>query len=244
MTKTAAIYNVWDADELLKHSIKSVKSGIDLFIIVYQTTSNFGEQYDPFPNILEAVKDVPHIIHKFTPIVKIGFSNEREKRNIGLQIAKKHSCTHFLHLDCDEMYEDFDKAKKLYFDSGKDGSCCKIFTYFKLPTLRFESEDGYFVPFIHKLHDDTRSGVPNYPFYVDPTRRINSNNVELLDVHMHHFSWVRDNIERKARNSSAKRNIERGTMLLDYHNPDVKAGFYVKDSEKKLIEVEDLFNLS
>lgn len=240
--KIAAIYNVFDGDELLKHSIKSVRA--DLFIIVYQTTSNFGERYDPLPNILEAVKDVTYVLHKFTPIIKTGFSNEREKRNIGLQIAKKHACTHFLHLDCDEMYKDFDKAKKLYFDSGKDGSCCRIFTYFKLPTLRFETEDGYFVPFIHKLHDDTRSGVSNYPYYVDPTRRINSNNVELLDIHMHHFSWVRNNIERKARNSSAKRNIERGTMLLDYYNPDVKAGFYVKDAEKKLIEVPNLFNLT
>lgn len=241
--KIAAIYNVFDGDELLKHSINSVKSGVDLFIIVYQTTSNFGERYDPLPNILEAVKDVPHILHKFTPINHAGISNEREKRNIGLQIAKKNSCSHFLHMDCDEMYQDFNKAKKLYFDSGKEGSCCKIFTYFKLPTLRFETEDGYFVPFIHKLHDDTRSGVPNYPFYVDPTRRINSNNVELLDIHMHHFSWVRNNIERKTRNSSAKRNIERGTMLLDYYNSDVKAGFYVKDYEKKLIEVPNLFNI-
>lgn len=242
MPKLAAIYNVWDGDEWLKHSIRTINA--DVFIIVYQTNSNFGEHYNPLPNILEAVKNVSHILHEFIPIVGSGFSNEKEKRNIGIEIAKKNNCTHFLHLDCDELYENFEKAKNLYFDSGKDGSCCKIFTYFKKPTLRFETEDGYFVPFIHKLHDYTCSGVSNYPFYVDPTRRINTNDVELLDIHMHHMSWVRENIERKARNSSAKKNIERGTMLLDYHNPCVGPGFYVKDAEKKLVEVPDLFNLS
>lgn len=242
-TKLAAIYNVWDGDELLEYSINSVKSGVDLFIIVYQTTSNFGEKYDPLQNILKAVKDVPYILHKFTPINHAGISNEREKRNIGLQIAKKNSCSHFLHMDCDEMYQDFNKAKKLYFNSGKEGSCCKIFTYFKLPTLRFETEDGYFVPFIHKLFDDTRSGLPNYPFYVDPTRRINCNNVELLNVHMHHFSYIRKDIMRKINNSSARNNFKKGTILQDYNNPDLKCGYYVKDYEKKLIEVPNLFDI-
>lgn len=244
--RVAAIYNIFDGEELLKYSINSIKDDIDLFIIVYQTTSNWGEHYDPYMEILYAIQGLSHKTQLvlFKPTTKNGFSNETEKRNLGIEIAKQNNCTHFLNIDVDECYKNFAEAKDLYFKSGKEGSCCKIFTYFKLPTLRFETEDTYFVPFIHKLLPNTKAGNSSYPYYVDPTRRINCSDVVLLDVHMHHYSWVRSNIERKARNSSAKRNIERGSMLIDYHNPNVGAGFYVKDAEKKLVEVKNYFNIN
>ncbi len=47
--KLAAIYNVWDGVELLKHSIASIKQDVDLIIIVYQDISNFGEEFNPLP---------------------------------------------------------------------------------------------------------------------------------------------------------------------------------------------------
>lgn len=244
--KLACIINAWDAVEILPYSLCSVAPGVDLFIIVYQTVSNFGEVYDPFPEILASRERLPEkefIAHLYNPTVGDGFENEIKKRNVGLDIARANDCTHFLHLDCDEMYENFNQAKQQYIDSGKKGSACKIFTYFKKPTLRYETEDGYYVPFIHELNEDTFAGDKDYPFYVDPTRRINCQDVILLDTYMHHMSWVRWDIERKCRNSSAKANIERGTMLQDYHNPDVGPGFYVRDADKKLIKVPNQFNI-
>ncbi len=239
--KLAAIYNVWDGVELLRGSMECLKNDVDLFIIVFQDISNFGEYYNPL--LAMNLTGFNFILIKYIPQKKAGQSNESEKRNIGLEVAKKQGCTHFLHLDTDEYYQEFAKAKNLYIKSGADGSSCRIYTYFKLPTLRFETEDGYFVPFIHKLLPQTVAGYSNYPFYVDRTRKINCNNVVLLDVFMHHFSWVRRNIEQKCRNSSAKNNIERGTMLKDYYNIDIKEGFYVKDYEKKLINVPNYFNI-
>jgi hypothetical protein len=192
---------------------------------------------------LKGLEDKKIIIVKYIPTIYSAFSNEKAKRNLGIEIARTEGCTHFLNLDVDEYYKNFTEAKDLYFKSGAEGSACRIYTYFKLPTLRFETEDGYYVPFIHKLREETFSGNNIYPFYVDPTRRINCNDVVLLDVHMHHFSWVRKDIERKARNSTAKHNIEKGTMLKDYHNPSVGSGFYVKDYEKHLIEVDNYFKI-
>jgi len=244
--KLAAIYNVWDGEELLRGSVELIKDHVDLFIFVWQDVSNFGEHYNPIPN-LNLPEGINKILVKYDPQYQCGFPNECAKRNLGLYTAKENNCTHFLHLDCDEYYENFADAKQKYLTTGAHGSVCKLFTYFKKPTLRFESEDGYFVPFIHKLFPDTiagKRGPVDYPFHVDPTRKINQQDVVLLDVHMQHFSWVRLDIERKARNSSAKYNLEEGTMLKDYQNNEVGPGFYVKDYDKKLIEVPNYFGIT
>lgn len=241
--KLAAIYNVWDGVELLRGSMLCLKDEVDLFIIVYQEKSNFHEQYNPLPDM--DLSGFNHIVlHKYEPETPGGGTNERNKRNIGLDIARREGCTHFLHVDTDEYYDNFAEAKRFYTESGKEGSVCALLTYFKLPTLRFENPDGYYVPFIHKLKPETAAGGRNYPYYVDPTRRINTNDVALLPVFMHHMSWVRLDIARKCRNSSARSHIEKGTMLKDYHSEDVKSGFYVKDYQQKLVEVPDVFKIS
>lgn len=240
--KLAAIYNLWDGAELLRGSMECLKDHVDLFIIVYQEVSNFGEQYDPFQDV--NIDGFNCLKIKYDPVSIAGSINERAKRNLGISSAKNLGFTHFIMMDTDEYYEDFGAAKQEYLKAGKPGSVCKLYTYFKKPTLRFVTEDGYFVPFIHELKEHTVTGERNYPYYVDPTRRVNENDVALLPVHMHHFSWVRKDIERKIRNSSAKINLERGTMLRDYNNPDVGPGFYVSDYDKSLMEVENTFNIS
>lgn len=242
--KLAAIYNVWDGVELLEGSMGCLKDHVDLFIIVWQDVSNFGEYYSPLSEIPTG-KNI--ILHKYNPKRKNGFENEISKRQLGIDIAKQHNCTHFLSIDCDEYYEDFGKSKQEFINSGYKGSVCKIFTYFKHPTFRFETPDGYYVPFIHELRPDTLTGCKRYPFYCDPTRKINQSDVIEVDCFMHHFSWVRNDIERKARNSSAKKNIERGTILRDFFSPNLEnniEGFYIKDFDKRLILVEDKFRIS
>lgn len=245
--KLAAIYNVWDGVEHLRGSMECLKNEVDLFVIVWQDVSNFGEKYSPLKEIQDASDDLSMtvLLQKYTPNVAMGGGyNERRKRNIGLDIAKQHNCTHFFHLDCDEYYPNFAEAKRQYISTGAQGSACKIYTYFKEKTLRCETEDGYFVPFIHALRPDTVAGVKHYPFYVDPTRRINETDVALLHTHMHHYSWVRNDIERKVRNSTAKNGIARGKLLEDYYSPEVGEGFYVRDWGKRLVRVEDTTPIS
>ena len=245
MKKLCAIYNVFDSVELLNGSMNCVKNDVDLFIIVWQDVSNFGEKYDCTKDFELPNFGCKIIFSKFEPqLNKGGTWNETQKRNIGLEIAKEENCTHFLHLDCDEYYENFSDAKQKFIDSGAKGSVCKILTYFKKPTLRLENEDNYYVPFIHELNENTTAGNYDYPFYVDPTRKINESNVVLLDVYMHHFSWIRKDIERKARNSSAKANIEKSDLLKDYYSDETKTGYFLKDYNQKLVEVENLFGIN
>lgn len=246
MVKLAAIYNVWDGVELLKGSIDQLD--VDLIIIVWQDISNFGEYFDPMERIRADGIDKPNVIfEKYTPGIKTGFKNEIEKRQLGLEIAKKNGCTHFLHLDCDEYYdkEEFKKAKEYFLRSGHKGSACKMWTYFKDPTFRLETPEGYYVPFIHELQSNTRISKI-YPYYVDPTRRINQTDVIELNLFMHHFSWVRENIDRKVNNSSAKSNLLRGTLLNDYHSTNLfsnPSGYYLKDFDKRIKLVENKFNV-
>jgi len=244
--KLAAIYNVFDGVELLPYSIKSIANHVDVIIIVYQNTSNFGEEKRTDIELMQLIYKIhPNITAiLFTPKQINGTKNETEKRQLGLEKAKEMNCTHFMFMDCDEIYEDFSKAKKEFIQSGASGSVCKMFTYFKYPTLRFEYEDNYFVPFIHELKKDTVCGVKEYPFYVDPTRKVNCESVSLLSERMHHFSWVREDIELKVRNSSAKSNIEKSTLLKDYYNEDCKDGYYVDGFGQKLILVENKFLIS
>ena len=250
--KLAAIYNVFDGVELLRGSMDCLKNDVDLFIIVWQDVSNFGEQYDCTKDFELPDFGCTIIFKMFEPFLnKGGTFNESLKRNIGLEIAKDENCTHFLHVDCDEYYHDFAAAKIQYIDSGAHGSVCKMYTYFKKPTLRLENPDNYFVPFIHELRKDTFAGGEQYPFYVDPTRKIQAgfipyleNEVVLLDTYMHHFSWIRKDIERKVRNSSAKKNIERSQLLHDYYSAETKEDYFLKDYNQKLVEVENLFSLN
>jgi hypothetical protein len=237
--KLAAIYNIWDGVEHLESSVNSIRNDVDYIIFVYQDVSNYGEKYDPLSELQKIKHDVTFL---YEPDLNSSpASNEKNKRNIGIQIALKLGCTHFLHLDCDEVYPNFKELKKEFIDSGKDGSVCKITTYFGKSNYCFEKFDNYYVPFIHKLNNDTVAGGRQYPFYVDPTRKINSNNVSLLQSGlMHHYSWVRDDIERKIRNSTARCNIEISQLLLDYKavmllSANDVDGFYIKDYDMKLI---------
>lgn len=246
--KLAAIYNVFDGEELLIPSMKSIESKVDVFIIMFQTVSNYGEKHDPIKEILKNrhfIRDCQSEIHfqQYEPSKHNGMHNERTKRNLGIEFAKKLECTHFLHIDCDEFFEDFPAAVEEFERSGAEGSVCELYTYFKSPTLRFENVDNYIVPFIHELKHDTKSGTKDYPFYCDPTRTVNCQDVVKLNSKMHHFSYVRRDINRKINNSSAKNNILKSNLLRDYLDPEIKAGSYVEDYRQTLIEVEDIFGL-
>lgn len=241
--RTAAIYNVFDAEELLIGSMRSIKSGIDLFIVIYQDVSNFGELYNPLANlpVEEMDKEFNITWIKFEPLIE-GMKDETRKRNMGINVARNFGCTHFILMDCDEYYlpGDFEKGKKIFLESEYHGSVVSLYTYFKSAELRQENIDSYFVPFIHRLDEHTVTGSAVYPFYVDPTRRINTQSVMTLPIDMHHYSWVRKDIHRKARNSSARKNIEKSSLMSDW---ETAVEGSVVNGGNKLIKVKDYFGI-
>ena len=243
--KLAAIINAWDGCELLTDAIKCIYDHVDLVIIVYQNVSNLGEDWSPLPEIIHLQKFEKVAFMEYEPDLEIsGSLNEVAKRNLGIEFASMNRCTHFISMDVDEFYEDFGHAKELYIKSGHRGSVCRLQTYFKKPTFMFDKPEDYYVPFIHELRDETVSGNTGYSFYVDPTRAINEDDVVELPIFMHHFSWVRKDIMRKARNSSASGIIKNSTIFNDYNSPDLGEGYFLSNWNRRIKVVEDKFGLS
>lgn len=250
--KLAAIYNIFDGVELLKGSMQCLAGHVDMFILVVQKTSNFGDEFDGFDQLDFSEFDQGTIcIIRYEPInfgpgYKQGAWNEIKKRQIGIDMAKSSGCTHFLCLDCDEYHQDFGGAVQEYLATGADGSVCPLFSYFSKPIYRTEFLDNYYVPFIHKLHSWTDTGVEKYPFYVDPTRRINTNDVVKLQHVMHHFTWIRKDIAMKVRNSTARQNILKSNLLEDYWSKELESdpeGYLVQGLGQRLTVVDNIFNI-
>lgn len=262
-TKIGAVYNVFDGEELLEDSIKSIREKVDYVLVICQTISNFGNEYKQ--SIIESqrlyeLRLVDEICH-YTPSVfylengdinpRSGAENEQKKRNIGLEIARERGCTHLLMMDSDEFYsgDQFDYAWNEILEGNYDSSFCQMTTYYKEPTLRLEPKETYYVPFIIKLHEETKYGpYPDYSLLVDPTRRTKMGNVIVFsrdELEMHHFSYVRKDIRRKLTNSSSVFPRDEVEDIIKFHTEYKKGGkaFLLGQSTYDIVETENLFNI-
>ena len=207
--KLGAVYNVFNSEELLEASIKSIKNQVDFVVIVFQTISNFGEKCSedliPTLNNLQN-KGLVDVLIEYTPKpfneeemnkllsknkrnkgVKIAdqYLNEIMKREVGrLACYKYGGCNYFMAMDCDEFYKDSDlKNMKTYvFDNNIDCLCCKMRNFFKWPTIELLPEtEAYCVPVIYRIHQDYPFKIDApYPCTVDPTRKLeNISNIKI-----------------------------------------------------------------
>lgn len=247
--RLAAIYNVWADWKMLEHSIRNIRPLVDGIVIVGSERSNHGEYFEiPYPwrddvMLYQWLADDDLCLCVFDPnISKQPRENETDKRNYGLQIARDRGYTHFLMMDADEFYEPepFLKEKEKFLNPDLMGLVCRCQVYFKSPKLTIGIEQTL-VPFIHKITPTIRHEFnKRYPFAwidgqlrIDPTRSLNINSgVEWTDLVMHHYSWVRPDFELKIRNSTARRNLERSTILNDLVL--AKEGYFVEFYQRHL----------
>lgn len=229
-------YNLYDGEELLEYSIKSIRSAVEYICVVYQDISNSGEvRKDSVLTLLQYLKMNGLIdeIVLYTPnLSKNREENELCKRMQGLAACKKAKCTHFLDMDVDEFYrhDEFVKAKKWCLDNNMDVSAVSIIEYVKSPRWRLVSNymnppdnENYtfYVPFICRI----RGLCWDYPFpcLVDPTRGLlRVGRFYLFEKHMiamHHMSTVRKDLMCKYRNSTLSeggRPIRSERIVLEY----------------------------
>lgn len=258
--KLGAIYNVFDGEEFLQKSIENIRSSVDFIGVIFQSISNYGNPCSPFiGEFLSSMKSSGLIDYVFT--VEPNFPalpevNESRKRQAGLNLCRKQGCTHFICIDVDEFYDknEFQTAKECIEKDGYDSSACSMYTYFKKPIYRLVPEENYFVPFIHKIKDNTFVGdfSNEYPVYVDRTRGVSGVNKFILfnkeELMMHHMSYVRKNIASKLNNSTAKRNFKNIDKYIEYFK-SWKIGdkiYFPNNLEKEFsaVETEDIFSLS
>jgi len=238
------IYCSWgDSTDLLAKSIANHKPVVDGIIVVYSDFSYRGEFLE-FP-LNELPQDGVRYVRADPSY------SETDKRNLGLNEARRFQYTDFILADNDEFYRQEDvRLDRLYLESNPlvNGLVCRVKVLFAKPTLT--CDDHTLVLYIHKLTSRTKAGnFRNYPFaydengaHIDPTRRLNyEDGIQMSDTIMYHASWIRKDFELKIANSPAVRNLRKSTILEDLKN--AAPGYYCKFYRKTLHECENIFNL-
>lgn len=141
--KWGVSYSVFDGIELLEHSIKSIRNNVDYINVVYSDISWYGNKSNE--DILSVLKDlkIKNLINEiiyYKPDLKISaFTNELNKRNLGLKFAKKAKVDYFMTMDVDEFYlqNEVEIAKQYIVKNNITHSFCNIVNYSILPTRRF-----------------------------------------------------------------------------------------------------------
>ncbi len=213
-------YNLFDGEELIEQSIKSIRAEVDHISVVYQKVSNHGNNHafsDELELLLKSLKEkgLVDYYELYTPDLKISqHYNEVGKRNRGLEIARENGCTHFVSFDTDEFYEidSFKKAKEFILKNNITSTACHIVSYIKEPIYQISGVREAFVPFISKIYPKSKITLASkFPVLVDPTRalsgvKITKKRFKLFsktDIVMHHMGLVRRDLDTKFRNSSA-----------------------------------------
>lgn len=242
-----AIYNAWD-HELLRQSVDNILKAVDKVIIVYSNHSNKGEKLR-FP--VEQFADCSLIQHE-PDLGLIPHKNEQNKRNEGLRFAQEIGANYFIMMDGDEFYQPEDV--RFWYEylrhSSLSGLVCRSHVYFAKPTLTI-GEDTTYVPFIHKIVPGLKFVfTQDYPYTrhegklrIDPTRRLNiTANVRLIGCIMHHYSYVRKDIDQKINNSSAE-SLKKVADVIKNDLKNAEKGYFCQYYGKELMEAPNLFNL-
>lgn len=215
--KIGASYNLFDGEELLEESVRSIRPFVDYIAVITQNISNFGEQYNGGTNEAFRLQELglidTVIVHTpETPydVLDSGTKNELIKRNLGLTTLRNANCTHILQMDCDEMYlaEQISECIEEVVECDYDTSFCQMATYYKTPSYQLFPKETYYVPFLAKIKPNIKYEIrDNYPVLIDRTRMLPFGNGLVFgrdELEMQHYSFVRKDIERKFRNSSSR----------------------------------------
>ncbi len=210
--KFGVSYSVFDGEELLEESIKSIRQQVDYVNVVYQFISWRGSACDA--NLLNLLQDlqqrklIDELIFFEPDLKKSPQINETEKRNIGLQAALKAGVNYFMTMDVDEFYraEEVQRAKKIILEKQITHSYCPQIIYVS-STQRLLEHDRSYVPFFGKVDKFSKLGANEFaPCLSDPTRKLLerkcSKHYVLNGIAMHHFTKVRKDIDKKNNNSS------------------------------------------
>jgi hypothetical protein len=163
-----------------------------------------------------------------------------------LDSAYNLGATHAIMLACDHFYvpDEFAEAKKQAENFHL--TFTEMFTYFKHPTWQLTPIEDYYMPFIVKLPTKVMN-TQKYPLKVDPSVRVSHKTWKLLDLKLHHYSMVRDDVMNKFSNSAAGyrwSSDQIKTFINEYNNYDIDKNpgvTYFKGRKIKL--VPNYFNL-
>jgi hypothetical protein len=268
--KLGVSYILFDGVELLESSIRQIREHVDHITVIHQKTSWFGNSASStiLPELARLVnlKLVDQIIEfkNFTPKYSKTRNDilavkdfERTKRQVGLDNALAHGCTHYLCMDIDEFYKtsEFKAAKDLIIQEGYTATAASFINYVNVPTIH-RGYDPNRVPFICKIEEGSK--MTKF-FFVrcDPTRGILNGLTKTIDfdpniITMHHMETVRKDLTLKYQSTTRGifdrdrtpelveriKRVSKNTQVFDF-NKIIFPGV----TESRLTHCENIFNI-
>ncbi len=214
-TRLAACYTVYNGIELLEDSINSIKNNVDEIIIAYQTTSNYGEINNDFLEWKEKNKEYHYVFFNpsFLGRKDNAKFNEANKHQLLIQKARKLKCTHWFLSATDHLYkhDEVEYVKKEIKKNNYKTTFTKLKTYFKENYYCLQPLEHYYMPFI--CSTDVNIKYCGWsPVKVDAAIKFDKKYTYKCfseeEILMHHYSYLRYDIENKLKNAAAKRNWE------------------------------------
>ncbi len=212
---------LYDGEELLEQCLKFIRPHVDYINIVYSVTSYTGKQGNPeLTSIVEKMKkkfSIDEVIEYKNIPNKTRSEQEKLKRMVSLNMAKKAKINYFMFLDSDEFYDDstIETAKQLIVKNKITHSYVHILNYGTEPTQRYDKRKWeYYVPFFSKINNFSICGNnKKAPCLCDPTRQIlgiylKQKHYVLENIFMHHMTRVRKNIMLKYTSRNVNPNID------------------------------------
>lgn len=255
--KLGICYMVFDGEELLEFSVKSIRQNVNHIAATYQTTSYFGNAADPslFETMTRLKSEglLDEIIH-FEPDLSLPpKDNELALRNIGLEASRRAGCSHHISADVDEFYksDQLEYAKRVMEEGNYNYSVVPIVTYYKEPTFRVTPDQNLVVSFIHPVHNEYTTSIPYpiFPFHMETTRRFTKvDNYKLFtrdEIEMHHMSYIRKDIRKKFKNSDNGRcyKIEKFVKTFDNYQVGGRVCLLPDFLNRKTKLVENTFGI-
>lgn len=239
----------FEATEHLYNIISELRDSVDYVSIGLQRLSYHGDpiseiDYQEVIRLRDEDKIVDNVVFidlnsKDAPRVQ-----ETEKRNILIQDAQDHGCSHCICIDSDEYYtrKGFERACAEIDEHDYPITYCQYVNYYHDYNhfLVYPFKDGMHVPFVTRVEYRHQFDCTDFLLPSDPTRRFVRpyNGVKSMQsasgkviqvknytvdyhvfpwntVKMHHLSWLRADIRKKLNMWSSKTCFDNYNNLID-----------------------------
>lgn len=247
--KLALCIIAFEGTEHLYNIISELRQSVDFVSIGLQRLSYHG---DHISNIdlqeIFRLRDEDHLVDNIVEVeldtTKAPRVQETDKRNILIQDAEDHGCTHAIVIDSDEYYtrKSFEDACKKIDENNYEITYCQYINYYHdyKHFLVYPFKQGMYVPFVTRVKYRHSFECTDFTLPSDPTRRfvrpvkgvekvtrpdgtIQEVKKYAVDYHvfpwnevkMHHLSWLRADIRKKLNMWSSKKCFEHYNDLID-----------------------------
>lgn len=239
----------FEGTEHLYNIISELRQSVDYVSIGLQRVSYHGDKISniDLQEILRLRDEdciVDNIIEVELDITKAPRVQETDKRNILIQDAEDHGCSHAIVIDSDEYYtkKSFEDACRKIDENNYEITYCQYVNYYHDYThyLVYPFKKGMYVPFVTKTKYRHQFDCTDFTLPSDPTRRfvrpyqgtetvigkdgkthkvknytVQNHVFEWNEVKMHHLSWLRADIRKKLNMWSSKKCFENYNDLID-----------------------------